>query len=83
MKEGQVGFEGDDRFNTFGKTQNAIYKKNKSNKINGITVLKDVENRDGSYSSYYFKDVFFIKSLLISNLISIMPNGNIEIGKRK
>lgn len=77
LKRGQLGFGSENRLNTFGKSQNAIYSTTKSNKVNEALFLK----QQGE-TTLYFKGILINKNYLISDMLTLSPSGKFSIGKR-
>ena len=87
MEKGQIRFGGDDRFNTFEKNQIFLYATNKLNKLNdtsiivgGDTLTKGKEVVVEIPSKYYV-GVPLIKNFLISDKITLRPDGQFKISK--
>jgi hypothetical protein len=78
LKRGQTGFGSEGRFNTFGEKQNAIYSTTKANKISEALILKQ---KGGD--AIYFKGILLNKNYLLSNMITLNPNGKFTISKNK
>jgi hypothetical protein len=76
LKRGQLGFGNDSRLNTFGAGQNSLYSTTKSNKINEAIVLKQKGE-----TTLYFKGIFINKNYLISDILTLSPNGKFIVGK--
>jgi hypothetical protein len=76
LKRGQLGFGSESRLNTFGAGQNSLYSTTKSNKINEAIVLKQKGE-----TTLYFKGIFINKNYLISDILTLSPNGKFIVGK--
>jgi hypothetical protein len=76
MQEGQVRFSGEDRFNTFESKQMFLFSTNKTNKLDDTVVIVG----DSEKSTYYL-GIPLIKNLLISDNITLRPDGQIKVSQ--
>ena len=82
LKRGQLGFGNDSRLNTFGAGQNSLYSTTKSNKINEAIVLKQKGETTLYFKGAKDSGILINKNYLISDLITLSPNGKLSIGKK-
>ena len=83
MEKGQIRFGGEDRFNTFEKNQIFLYATNKSNKLNDTLILVGANNVQGNLETEgkYYVGIPLIKNFLISDMITLRPDGQFKISK--